>query len=406
MNRAAARRPGFLLPLMAISAKRVIFSVLLQLYGVWKPVTTSLMKTLCEHPRDGRNCPISEAPCPGACIFSDILNNVQVGILVLNIRRRDVFFQNEAAAELLGHGDGAPDFDTLWSLFAREELLQYPLKCDGASRSIALGSRILGYSIFHLVKDYVWLFIRDITEKARFQSIAGAVCSMESLGYVFSGMRHEIGNPVNSAKMALSVLRDNLEQFSRDRTREYVDRSLNELLRMEYLLKSLKTFTMFEKPEVRNMDIPAFIENLKAIAGKDLEMRGIRISMDIQYRSRWARADGRALHQVFLNLLENAADALVGNPDPFISINLRNHSGLHWITVMDNGCGISEEQMPDIFKPFHTSKVGGTGLGLVICRKMLAAMNGTISISSQASIGTTVEISVPEAEPGGRRSAH
>ena len=64
-----------------------------------------------------------------------------------------------------------------------------------------------------------------------------------------------------------------------------------------------------------------------------------------------------------------------------------------------NGCGIPEEKLNDVFKPFFTTKQHGTGLGLVIVKKMLARMQGTIEIASRKDEGTTVEIAIPSGAP-------
>jgi signal transduction histidine kinase len=65
------------------------------------------------------------------------------------------------------------------------------------------------------------------------------------------------------------------------------------------------------------------------------------------------------------------------------------------VLVHDNGCGIPEERLKDLFKPFHTSKSHGTGLGLVIVKKMLAMMNSTITVTSRKDEGTSVELFIP-----------
>jgi signal transduction histidine kinase len=66
------------------------------------------------------------------------------------------------------------------------------------------------------------------------------------------------------------------------------------------------------------------------------------------------------------------------------------------LQIADNGCGIPEKQLQDLFKPFYTSKPHGTGLGLVIVRKMITRMHGKIEISSTTGQGTAVNISLPE----------
>jgi signal transduction histidine kinase len=69
------------------------------------------------------------------------------------------------------------------------------------------------------------------------------------------------------------------------------------------------------------------------------------------------------------------------------------------IQVKDNGCGIPEGKLADIFRPFYTTKAHGTGLGLVIVKKMLGRMKGTIAIESRKDAGTAVNIAIPEGGP-------
>ena len=147
----------------------------------------------------------------------------------------------------------------------------------------------------------------DITEKKRLESIAEAANLMENLGYIFSGIRHEIGNPLNSVKMALSVLSLNLDRYPKSTIKEFIDRALGEASRVEYLLKALKNFSLFESPTWNRLSC--------------------RISCTISFPS-WKRifpaahqnkaghaeekirvlTDHRAFHQVLLNLLTNAAE--------------------------------------------------------------------------------------------------
>ncbi|HSA78894.1 MAG TPA: ATP-binding protein, partial [Nitrospirota bacterium] len=100
--------------------------------------------------------------------------------------------------------------------------------------------------------------------------------------------------------------------------------------------------------------------------------------------------------QVLLNLFTNAADALTGRDDPKITVRVTRAGSMVRIQVQDNGCGIPEDRLKDLFKPFHTSKSHGNGLGLVIVKKMLTTMNGTVSVTSRKDEGTSVEILIPE----------
>ncbi len=234
----------------------------------------------------------------------------------------------------------------------------------------------------------------DITEKIRLESIAEAANLMENIGYVFSGIRHEIGNPINTIKMTLSTLANKIDTASTETIRKYVEWIAAEVSSVEYLLKALKNFNMYETPELQNVDLQTFTERFLSLVAADFEKKGIFIERLIHPEAQWGYVDPRALQQVMLNIMSNASDAVEGRENPKIVVEVLKADGLIKIEVTDNGGGMTEEQQEELFKPFRTTKVGGTGLGLVIAKKMLAGMNGTIEIRSKKNEGTTVSISI------------
>jgi len=236
----------------------------------------------------------------------------------------------------------------------------------------------------------------NITEKKRLEAIAEAANLMDNLGYIFSGIRHEIGNPINSVKMALSVLSMNLDNYPRTKIREFVDRSQAEILRVEYLLKALKNFSMFESPQVEPVNIADFMNNFMALVQQDFIDKGVRIQLSVADDDIHARTDHRAFHQVMLNLLTNAADAFDSQENRRINVDVKRLSeDLIQVQVSDNGRGMSMAERQNLFRPFYTSKPHGTGLGLVIIKKMLAKMKSTIRIESNLGWGTTVIMCLP-----------
>lgn len=236
---------------------------------------------------------------------------------------------------------------------------------------------------------------RDVTERIRLESIARSVNAMDSIGYVFSGIRHEIGNPINSIKMTLSMLKENFERLDISAIKEYLERSIDEIRRIEYLLKYFKSFNMYENMEIQSIPIQSFMNKFFSIIKEDFSKRGISVYLHQSSNADFCYADPRALHQVLLNILINAGDACNRKKDPIIFIDVSRNLDRINLKVKDNGCGMTEEQMRNLFKPFFTTKPNGTGLGLVIAKKMLTLMNGTIEIKSIKDKGTTVDIYLP-----------
>jgi PAS domain S-box-containing protein len=243
--------------------------------------------------------------------------------------------------------------------------------------------------------NYVYIK-RDVTEKLRLESIAESVNTMENIGYVFSGVRHEIGNPINSINMILGILRAKLDALSTEAVRDYLGRMSDQVGRVEYILRSLKSFNLYETQEPRNVQISSFLEKFLLLVRDDFGKKGIVIETAIDSGVRSVHADPRALQQVFLNVLTNAVDAVNGRHDPKIRIFVHGSDGVVRISVRDNGIGIPEDNLKNLFKPFYTTKEQGSGLGLVIVKKLLANMNGTIEIESRKEEGTVVNIAIPE----------
>ena len=236
----------------------------------------------------------------------------------------------------------------------------------------------------------------DVTERVRLEAVAEAVTTMNNIGSIFAGIRHEIGNPINSAKMTLSVLKSKISTYSREVIEEYIERALGEISGVEYLLKTLKSFNMYETLGPQNVELKPFMDKFLSFLADDLGKKGITIESSFQPEAQWGYADPRALQQVMLNIMSNASDAMEGRDSPRIIVEVSKVDYIIRIKVTDNGCGISEEQQKRLFTPFFTSKPSGTGLGLVIAKKLLSKMNGTIEITSQRDEGTTVEILIQE----------
>jgi len=349
----------------------------------------------CAH---ARRCPISHTECPGECIYADIMQSVTMGVAVFDLPGRSVIFLNRCGADLFARAELTPDFTQLRRLLFPPGVALDELPPEYHGEPAPLGARIIGATLYRS-RGVAWAFFRDITEKARLESIAEAVETMNNIGYVFSAVRHELGNPVNSVKAALSVLRANLDTFPREVVREYLDRLGGELGRVEVLLRSLRSFSMYEQLEPVPVDLREFLDGFVALARADLERRGVRLFVEAAPGCR-ALADPRALQQALLNLVANAADALEGCDAPAIAFSTRCADGLAQLTVTDNGAGMSPEQARAAFTPFHTTKAHGTGLGLVITRKLLLKMSGTIALESREGLGTTVRLALPQAPAG------
>ncbi|APR78307.1 Phosphate regulon sensor protein PhoR (SphS) [Minicystis rosea] len=235
---------------------------------------------------------------------------------------------------------------------------------------------------------------RDVTHQRRLEYIADAANLVENVGYVFAGLRHELGNPINSIKTALTVLRQNLWTLPAERVEDYLDRVLQEVGRVEYLLRSMQSFNATQRQVLEPIPVGPFLTRLATIIQRDVERRGVRLVVQIDEGTGAMIADARALHQVLLNLVTNALDALTGRPAPRLRISARRRGTHVFLTIADNGPGIPPDRRVHIFKPFHTTKTKGTGLGLAITRKLVTMMRGTIELDPTSASETAFVVSL------------
>lgn len=333
-------------------------------------------------------------------IFAEVISNIDSGIIILDLQEESVLFLNDHAAGLLRRGQQRSDFSGLYKLLFEEKGKRTDTEIAMIRKDmVQCADRILGYSVYPLLSDrirYIAVFMQDITEQKRMDSIASAVEMSKNIGFIFAGIRHEIGNPVNSVKMALAVLKSGFRTFSEDDFEKYFNRMSEDITRLEGLLLAFKNYNLYETPISEPVDLALFFSSLADLVGPDLERANIIFSYDISAAGK-VLVDPRALQQIALNIIANSKDALNGRSDATLSIRAEESGALVRLNFSDNGCGMDNEQMRHIFKPFHTSKKHGTGLGMVITKKMLAQMDCGIEIDSKPGIGTTVTFILPKA---------
>ncbi len=346
--------------------------------------------------------PAANGAEPAWC-FARVLEQLDDALIVADILAASIIFCNQAAKDILATLGLETGYRPLIDFLAARNIRFAAETTEGGPHTLIHNDRIIEVSALRLGDVNICLKIRDITEKKRLESLAQTVNTMDNLGFIFSGIRHEIGNPLNSIKMTNSVLRKNLDRFSREDISRYVDRTTSEISRMEYLLKSLKNFSMYEKADCAPHDLRDFLETHLGLIEPDLEKKSIAVSCRYPESNCAVLIDPRALHQAILNIITNAADAVAGQSDARIDISTCANGRLAWIRIDDNGCGMTPEQLEMLFQPFHTSKPHGNGLGLVITQKLLTVMHATLEIQSNPGRGTTARIGLPLAEPADKR---
>jgi signal transduction histidine kinase len=202
---------------------------------------------------------------------------------------------------------------------------------------------------------------------------------------------------VNAAKMAATVLREDFAAELTDDMKVYVDRIYEQLGRMEYLLKLLRSYTMAEVVAAIPTDLADVAKDFVLLSRQDLARRGVQLALELPpIAPRAVQADPRAMHLVLLNLAVNAADCIDPARPGHVILRVFEVPAAIVLEVEDNGRGMSPATLAELFRPFRTNKKAGSGLGLVIVKKLLSAMNATLEFRSTEGVGTTARIVFPQ----------
>ena len=115
-------------------------------------------------------CPISHGPCPGECIYADVMESQRLGVVVFDLGRSSLQFINRFARDLFQRLRQPIDYESLRVLLLGPGP-EGDSDCDRPARSLRLGTRLLGYTVYR-ARSFAWVYVRDITNKARLESIA------------------------------------------------------------------------------------------------------------------------------------------------------------------------------------------------------------------------------------------
>jgi len=226
---------------------------------------------------------------------------------------------------------------------------------------------------------------------------------LESWQKLFSVLTHEIMNSVTPISSLSSSLNDKLKKdLNQNGTAE--SSTLNLLIEgldaMAIRTKGLLSFTdSFRKlskvpqPKLAEFEIQKLIERINLLFQPTFNSSGIKFNYSISPEARIITADPSQFEQVFINLIQNATEALSNKQNGEIKLTVSKISdGKTKIDLSDNGIGISQEIIEKVFVPFFTTKEKGSGIGLSLSRQIIRKHGGSIEINSIQGKGTTLII--------------
>ncbi len=249
---------------------------------------------------------------------------------------------------------------------------------------------------------YVML-IHDETDSKREHEETIESEQLNALTFLAAGVAHEIGNPLNSLDIHLQLMKrkikklDELEDSNKEDLEGLLATAQQEIRRLDNILKqflhAIRPQTLHREKTQLHFILKTTLETLAA----ELKEREIQVSLNLAENLPLLDLDQDQIQQALYNLLRNAAQAVPANDGKLkISTKYTDHEII--TSIEDNGNGISPEQMGALFEPYKTTKKSGTGLGLLIVRRIIREHGGEIEIDSEEGKGTTVKLYIPRFE--------
>jgi signal transduction histidine kinase len=214
---------------------------------------------------------------------------------------------------------------------------------------------------------------------------------MATLGEMATGLAHEIRNPLAGIAGVIEIIGRDLPATSP--ARAVVKDVRQEITRINRIVSDLLQTARPHPPKVRKSDLNTTVEHAVMLGRQQALSKSTEITLRKDPSLPEVEHDSDQIHQVLLNLLLNALQAIDASGKVAVTVELQGKNAV--IEVSDNGRGIAPKHLPNIFRPFYTTKGDGTGLGLSLARRIVEDHQGRIEVTSTVGQGTTFAVILP-----------
>lgn len=345
-------------------------------------------------------------------LFEEIFNTLQEGILVV---REDgaIEYANTSAHRLIGLGGDDLVGETLWRLvpglhsslsgalddalgssgapvIAREFQLTYPE--PRIVRLYMVPFRVSGAAP---TRRYA-VILSDVTQER--QSTEERIESerTSSILLLAAGVAHELGNPLNSLTIHLQLMERKLKRLQAGKDAAALAESVRvcreEVTRLDGIISNFLEAIRPRPPDLAETDLAEILDEVLRFQHAEFANREISVDVEAARLPR-VMADRNQIKQVFFNVTKNAMEAM--RPGGSLRIRAREDDDSVFLLFGDSGSGIKQEDLTKLFQPYHTTKSGGHGLGLMIARQIMREHGGQIGLDSKEDVGTIVTLQFP-----------
>ena len=349
-------------------------------------------------------------------LLEEVLNASSQGVLLLD-RHATVQYANRTAmdslsvsgADLVGESLSrlVPE---LWRAFAKgkhtdAQVFELP--------SQATQSRLTLHYPFRRVLDSFWmpfkteqtepddmlayiLFFTDVTDREQTRRSKIREGQLSGVMDLAAGVAHELGNPLQTISIQLDLLEKKLKTAN-GKLEKPLKICRAELGHLDAIVKDFLQAVCSEPLSLKPMNMNELLEERLKELEDWFKQHGIEVMLQEEKALPFVLGDANSLRQLVFNVVKNAVEAMSKNNT--LRVETSSSDEAVFISFIDEGNGMETSEVQRVFQPYFSKKMGGVGLGLVICQRIAQDHGGYLSIDSQKHAGTTVTLSLPRQEP-------
>jgi signal transduction histidine kinase len=353
-----------------------------------------------------------------------VFNAIQEGIIVTDSRGR-ITYLNDVACEIFGlHGKDAIgkrldervrglDWDALTktsTAVSRDTEIFYPTNriinfyvvpliierregLSGIGESAPLESTSAGKAAEHVGHAMI---LRDITEDRRSEQQTIESERLNALTLLAAGVAHEIGNPLNSLHIHLQLMQRQAQKLdgpARTELEESIDVARSEVSRLDSIVTQFLRAIRPSKPQFQPENVNNLVDEAVRFFAPEIQDRDIVVEQELRSDLPLLQLDRDQMKQAFYNVIKNSFEAMKRRG--ILRIRTDRDDTHVLVSFTDTGGGMSPENLSHVFEPYFTTKASGSGLGLLIVRRIVREHGGELSIESNEGKGLTLTIRLP-----------
>jgi two-component system, sporulation sensor kinase E len=212
-----------------------------------------------------------------------------------------------------------------------------------------------------------------------------------------ASVAHELGNPLNSLTIHLQLIERKLKKLKASKELESVAESVrvcrDEVTRLDGIISNFLEAIRPQPPNLAETNLNDVLAEVLRFQHREIADRGIAVEAEVSGELPAVMADRNQLKQVFFNITKNAMEAMGRGGK--LRIKSRADDDFVYLLFGDTGSGIKQENLVRLFQPYHTTKTGGNGLGLMIAQRIMREHGGQVGLESKEGVGTVVTLQLP-----------